>query len=167
MNRTIFFAIRQTKCVYEGNMKTSITSWGPCGWTFLHTVTFVYPQHPNQTDKTKIIDFLYSFADVIPCFRCRTDFKYMLHTTFGEDRRTAIQSQHLKDRETLTRVIIDIHNEVNKKLHKNQLSYDQVVAMYTTESRKYNIVIVTLVVLVILLINLVLLFRQTRRWKRV
>ena len=30
------------------------TFWGPSGWQFLHTLTFIYPEKPSYTDKVKM-----------------------------------------------------------------------------------------------------------------
>ena len=111
-------------------MKSSIDSWGPAGWTYLHTVTFTYPMQPTIEDRTTFVDFLFAFAAVIPCYRCRTDFKGMVQTHFGT-KQEAIESKHLENRNVLSKIIVEFHNIVNEKIGKKRMSYENVVKLYT------------------------------------
>lgn len=123
-------------------MKASIASWGPAGWTFLHTISFVYPYNPTLKDKQVMVDYLYAFTAVIPCQRCRTDFTFMLHTIFGDTKEEAMKSKHLENRETLSKILVDMHNRVNERLNKKILSYDAVVEMYTKTPKNTHILVV-------------------------
>ena len=104
----------------------SISKWGPGGWNFLHAVSFTYPEVPSHTDKQEMLQFLFSFTNVIPCLRCRRDFKQMLNKYLNE----GIHSEHLKSRDKLSRFVVQVHNKVNKKLFKKELSYEKVVQLY-------------------------------------
>ena len=49
------------------------TFWGPSGWEFLHTLTFIYPIKPTFNDKVKILILgpvpnITSNADPLKCF---------------------------------------------------------------------------------------------------
>jgi len=41
--------------------------WGPSAWTFLHTITFNYPEDPTEDDKRKYYNFFMNIKDVLPC----------------------------------------------------------------------------------------------------
>ena len=116
-------------------MKASITSWGPAGWTFLHTISFVYPHHPTLKERQNMVDFLYAFTTVIPCQRCRTDFTHMLHMNFGTTKDIAIKSKYLENSQVLSRILVDMHNRVNERLDKKIMTYDQVVQLYTKPTK--------------------------------
>ena len=137
-------------------MRAAITSWGPAGWTYLHTVTFVYPNYPKDSDKEDFVKFLYAFANVIPCLRCRTDFMYMVKKNFGETVAEGVKSEHVRSRDNLVKIIIDMHNEVNRKLKKKQVSYEHVIDLYTKNRNipyVYFVVIILIIVVFLLLLN--------------
>jgi hypothetical protein len=149
-------------------MKASISSWGPAGWTFLHTVTFVYPENPTQADKDRLAHFLFAFTDVIPCMRCQTDFRHMVQKNFGLTTDDARHSRYLDSRTALVKIAIDMHNQVNSKLNKRQMSYDEVTALYT-QSEKPNAYDATAALVgaaVLAMIILVLLVARKTRCKK-
>ncbi len=52
--------------------------WGPAAWFFFHSTTFGYPLDPTEEQKRIYNHFYHSFAQVLPCPTCRTDFtKYL------------------------------------------------------------------------------------------
>jgi hypothetical protein len=87
------------------------TVWGPSVWHFLHTMSFNYPTNPTHEQKEQYRNFVLSLQHVLPCKYCRinlvTNFKQM-PLTMG----------HMKNRETFSRYIYDLHELVNKMLHK-------------------------------------------------
>lgn len=89
------------------------TFWGPSGWTFLHTLTFIYPKTPSYTDKVTMEKFMNSISYILPCKYCRASFynytKSMPITNF------------LDTREKMIEWLYKIHNKVNKKLRSQGL----------------------------------------------
>ena len=85
--------------------------WGGPAWTFLHAVTFGYPINPTEIIKNQYKDFFISLGNVLPCKYCRES--YIKFITEGE---TAILSNDLANRETLTHWLYRVHNAVNRKL---------------------------------------------------
>ena len=84
------------------------TFWGPSGWQFLHTLTFIYPEQPSYTDKVKLQNFMKSVSYILPCKYCRISFtKYSTTLPIAD---------YLDNRETLINWLYKIHNKVNKKL---------------------------------------------------
>ena len=93
------------------------TFWGPSGWEFLHTLTFIYPIKPSYNDKVKMQEFMNSINTILPCKYCRLSFtKYT---------KSLPIHGYLESRDTLVEWLYKIHNKVNKKLRKQGFcSYD-------------------------------------------
>ena len=95
----------------SGNgMMTSV--WGPAAWMLLHTISFNYPVNPTKEDKQKYKNFLLSFGKVLPCGKCRENFKHTL-------ARMPITDDSLANRECFSRYIYRLHNDVNARLQKS------------------------------------------------
>jgi hypothetical protein len=96
--------------------------WGPHAWEFLHTITFNYPQHPTAEDKQQVQSFFQHVGPILPCPTCRTHFQNLLQQHPIEP--------HLVSRDRLSRWLVDIHNQVNQRLHKPSLNYEFVKDKY-------------------------------------
>ena len=99
------------------------TEWGPLFWYVIHTTALNYPTNPNDFHKTAYKNFFESFANVLPCKKCREH--YQTHIS-----RYPI-SQFLDSNELLNKWIIDLHNMVNQSLGKRQLTYQEVYQIYS------------------------------------
>lgn len=110
----------------HGN-RSCIASWGPAGWTFLHTVSFAYPDRPSPTQRAQMYTFLHSFADVIPCADCRMHFRKLL----ADLGPSADESEILESRDACSRFLVHAHNSVNARLGRVRYAYDDVRKMYT------------------------------------
>ena len=98
--------------------------WGPLAWTFLHTMSFNYPVHPTEEDKKHYKDYIYSLRYVLPCKYCRMNLANNL-------KKKPLQMCHMKNRETFSRYIYELHELVNKMLGKKSgLSYCDVRDRY-------------------------------------
>ena len=82
--------------------------WGPPAWTFLHTVTYNYPENPTNEDKSNYLNFFDSLKHVIPCDKCKGHYK--------ENLKKYDLNNSLNSRKDLARWFYDIHNLVNDKL---------------------------------------------------
>ncbi len=103
-------------------MQTSV--FGPIAWTFLHTISFNYPIHPSDKDKQDYKQYILSLGKVLPCKYCRDNFAKNLAMTNFNDKV-------FDNRETLSRFIYELHNNVNKMLGKPiNLTYEQVRDRY-------------------------------------
>jgi len=120
--------------------------WGPAGWTFLHSITFQYPEDPTDIDKRKYYTFFNSLKNVIPCPTCREHYE----TNFEK-----IQIR-LNNRQELIEWLIDIHNEVNSSSGKKEYSYDEVYQLYnnmygvTTGDSSYGYLVILLIIFIII-----------------
>ncbi len=117
------------ECVYtdtDFNSKDGMltTVWGPSMWHFLHTMSFNYPVEPTQIQKEKYMQFVLNLKYVLPCGKCRNNFKCNLS-------KNPLTMQHMKNRETFSRYVYELHEMVNRMLHKkSNLSYDVVKERY-------------------------------------
>lgn len=103
-------------------MVTSI--WGPPMWHYLHTMSFNYPVNPTQDDKKHYRDFIISLKHVLPCKYCRMNLKTNL-------KQLPLRMEDMKDRESFSRYVYELHELVNKMLNKKSgLSYCDVRERY-------------------------------------
>ena len=84
--------------------------WGPSGWRLLHTISFGY--RPAY-DKKAMKIFFETLPFVLPCKFCRSSLtEYMNKLPLGPA---------LHSKETLSKWLWKIHNEVNAKLRSQDL----------------------------------------------
>jgi len=103
-------------------MHPNPTAFGPHFWFVLHSVSFFYPENPTDTDMKIHKDYFESFVHVLPCEDCKMHYRVLL-TKYPIDG-------HLESRDELSRWVVFIHNQVNKRLGKPEMAYDQVVSNY-------------------------------------
>ncbi|NDA89348.1 MAG: hypothetical protein EBY20_00305 [Alphaproteobacteria bacterium] len=100
------------------------TVWGPSLWHFLHTMSFNYPVEPTVDQKNQYRNFVLSLKYVLPCKYCRMN----LVTNF---KQLPLTMANMKNRETFSRYVYDLHELVNKMLHKkSNLSFCDVRERY-------------------------------------
>ena len=103
-------------------MLTSV--WGPAMWHYIHTMSFNYPVKPTIEDKKHYKDFIYNLKNVLPCKYCRINLKNNLI-------KKPLKLCHLKNRETFSRYIYELHETINKMLNKkSNLTYCDVRERY-------------------------------------
>lgn len=103
-------------------MLTSV--WGPAQWHFLHTMSFNYPVNPTKEDKHNYRNYVLNLQNVLPCKYCRMNLK----TNF---KRLPLNMSHMKNRETFSKYIYNLHELVNKMLGKKSgLTYEDVRERY-------------------------------------
>lgn len=98
--------------------------WGPSAWKFLHAISFAYPSHPSQDEKKHHIDLILNLQFILPCEACRQHVIDNLRTM-------KFSINNMKNRETFSKFVYDLHNEVNVMLGKPIFkTYSQVKDMY-------------------------------------
>jgi len=103
-------------------MVTSI--WGPSYWHILHTMSFNYPVNPTCEDKKNHRNMIINLKNILPCKYCRINlvknFKIL-----------PLRACDLKNRESFSRYVYDLHELVNKMLNKKSgLMYEDVRQRY-------------------------------------
>ena len=108
-------------CSGDG-MLTSV--WGPSMWHNLHTMSFNYPNAPTSDDKRHYKNMILNLIHVLPCKFCRINLKNNL-------KAMPLKSCHLKNRDMFSRYVYDLHEHINKMLHKKSgLSYCDIRERY-------------------------------------
>lgn len=103
-------------------MLTSV--WGPSMWHSLHTISFNYPVKPTKEEKENYLNFFLSLDKVLPCKYCRENYKNNI-------KNVPLNIRTMKDRNTLSLWLYNLHEEINKMLgKKSNLSYEDVKIRY-------------------------------------
>ena len=95
--------------------------WGAPGWKFLHAVTFAYPRYPSERTKYRFFGFFKMLKYVLPCPKCRKEFAI-------ESRNLTMKT--MKDRDSLARWLVSVHNSVNRRLGKKRVPFSVVKYRY-------------------------------------
>jgi hypothetical protein len=113
-----------TKKDYNAGDGMITSVWGPPLWHYLHTMSFNYPVNPTLEDKKHYMHFVQSLKYVLPCKYCRINLK----TNF---KQLPLKICDMKNRETFSRYIYNLHELINKMLHKkSNLTYCDVRERY-------------------------------------
>jgi hypothetical protein len=126
-----FFEKKRTPPTYKKRKKIKTHIWGPSAWTFLHAVSFAYPEEPTLEHKTAAFNLFDSLKFLLPCGECCSHYC----TVFD---KTALQ-QALESRDKFSRWLVEFHNSVNLRLKKPVVSYKQVSKTYLTEEAQCEI----------------------------
>ena len=109
-------------CEEGGKMSPSI--WGPKAWDFLHTLSFAYPDNPSEKEKESMFNFFNSLPDVLPCKMCAEHCRKNL-----SDIPPQVESKN-----SLSRWLVDFHNEVNRQNEKPIFKYEDVKSLYQSST---------------------------------
>ena len=104
--------------------------WGPHYWFFLHTIAMTYPIHPNAVTKKKYYEFVQNIPLFIPVEIMAGEFSKLLD-------QYPVQP-YLDSRESFIRWMWFIHNKINKKLEKPQISLNDFYVKYYEEYKPIN-----------------------------
>jgi hypothetical protein len=106
-----------TKKDYNAGDGMLTSAWGPALWFYLHMMSFNYPVEPTSEDKIKYKEIIENLQFVLPCKYCRQNLANNL-------KKKPLEMCHMKNRETFSRYIYELHELVNKMLgKKSNLSY--------------------------------------------
>lgn len=113
-----------TEADYNSNDGMLTTIWGPSQWHFLHTMSFNYPVNPTHRDKINYRNYVLSLRNVLPCGKCRANLVLNL-------KKLPLKMSHMASRETFSKYIFELHELINKMLHKKSgLTYEEVRNTY-------------------------------------
>jgi hypothetical protein len=85
--------------------------WGEPGWVFLHSIALTYPNKPSSDDKKNIKNFFTVAGKVLPCHRCRDNYKKHL-TKFP------LNDKAVSSRLDLVTWLNNVNQEVDKEVAK-------------------------------------------------
>ena len=105
--------------------------WGPHYWFFIHTVAMTYPIRPNAVTKKKYYEFIQNLPLFIPVESISGEFSKLIDkypvTPYLDNRESLIPWTHL------------IHNKINQKLEKPQISLSEFYIKYYEEYKSQNV----------------------------
>lgn len=103
-------------------MLTSV--WGPSLWHYLHTLSFNYPWKPTPEQKESYKNQILLLQKTLPCKYCRINLK-------NNFKMCPLRNCHMKNRDTFSRYVYQLHETVNKMLGKKSgLTYCDVRERY-------------------------------------
>lgn len=88
-----------------------VNVWGPPLWHYLHIMSFNYPVKPSIKDKKHYRKFILNLKNVLPCGYCRKNLKKNF-------KMLPLNNSALKNRETFSKWVFDLHELVNTMLGK-------------------------------------------------
>ena len=100
-----------TKKQYNSGDGMLTSVWGPSMWHYMHTMSFNYPIKPTCEDKKKYREFILNLQYTLPCKYCRMNLK-------NNFKHHPLQSCHMKNRETFSKYVYQLHEVINKMLGK-------------------------------------------------
>lgn len=92
--------------------------FGPHVWFCLHNTAVHYPDHPTFEQKNQMKMFVKSFPVMLTCKTC-FDYTQNIMNNINID-------QVVENRYTLFTFFFKLHNQVNKKINKRILSWEEV-----------------------------------------
>jgi len=105
--------------------------WGPHYWFFIHTVAMTYPHHPNTVTKKKYYEFIQNLPLFLPIQEISSEFSRLIDkypiTPYLDNRDSFIRWTHF------------IHNKINQKLEKPQISLNEFYVKYYEEYKSDNV----------------------------
>lgn len=105
--------------------------WGPHYWFFLHTISMCYPVRPNAVTKKKYYEFIQNLPLFIPVEHISGEFSKLI------DKYPV--TPYLDNRDSFIRWMHFIHNKINQKLEKPQLSLNDFYVKYYEEYKPDNV----------------------------
>ena len=96
--------------------------WGSSFWFILHTITFHYPIVATSSVKKQYYDFIQKLPVLLPNDKIGNEFKTLL------DEYPV--SPYLDGQDSFVRWAHFIHNRVNDKQKKPQMSFDDFMGLY-------------------------------------
>jgi len=105
--------------------------WGPHYWFFLHTLAMTYPNHPNAVTKKKYYEFIQNLPLFLPVEEISGEFSKLI------DRYPI--APYLDNRDSFVRWMHFIHNKINEKLEKPQLTLNDFFVQYYDQYKSQDI----------------------------
>lgn len=104
--------------------------WGPHYWFFLHTVAMTYPHHPNAVTKKKYYEFIQNLPLFVPVEEVSKELEQLIDkypiTPYLDNRESFVKWTHF------------IHNKINEKLEKPQITLNDFYILYYNQYKSHN-----------------------------
>ena len=101
--------------------KLSKEYMGKCTWETMNGFAFGFPEFPTFEDVYWATQFYQSIGHLFPCKSCQTHYLEMFNQSFPFTNC---------NQQTLSQWVVQIHNQVNQRLGKPIVPYDEIQSMY-------------------------------------
>lgn len=108
----------------QGVGRLSREELGKAAWMFLHNMAANFPENPNETVHNDFYQFMSYFAKVYPCQSCGIHLENYLVSNPPETQ----------SRQTFMEWMCELHNNVNARLEKPQISCIEYVRNFMSPS---------------------------------
>lgn len=98
--------------------------WGPHLWYYLHTCAANYPKNPSREQRRGMKNWLQNLKWTIPCKMCSDHYGSYI---FKNQNRL---DEICQNRENLFAFFVDIHNKVNRRNNKPEMSLEDAKKLY-------------------------------------
>ena len=133
----------------------TLGEWGPGAWNTLHVFAHSAPKELTREEMQKFAWFLNTFAEYLPCPRCRKHFQEFLDRRMTEDT--------LRTRSSIVKLLNDAHNEVNARTGKRVYTLDEHYQVYSFQKRRQSPTLLRDIVIIAVIA--IVVARITRRAK--
>ncbi len=116
--------VEQKTCSGGGGWSNDPKVWGRHLWYYLHTCAMNYPENPTPTDKKEMEEWLKTLPVTLPCRNCSKHYR-----SYIEENASRLP-EICSTRENLFNFLVDIHNKVNARTDKEEMSYDDARKLY-------------------------------------
>ena len=96
--------------------------FGPPFWFVLHNAAVTYPRNPTLFVKNGMKSLLLNLPLLVPCINCREHFSSFLNNTNLDNV--------VKSKDTIFTFFVNVHNYVNKRTGKREMSVDEAKVLY-------------------------------------
>lgn len=124
--------------------------WGSHGWKFLHAVTLVYPNKPSNREKKEYKEFFTTIGNVLPCYGCREHYQKNL-------KKFPLTDDILSSQKTLVKWLIDLHNDVNKRLGKKVFTGEVESIFNETQTNSVTSLLVGIIAFLLIIIGVLII----------
>ncbi len=97
--------------------------WGPRYWYEFHTTAFTYPARPRPDHQVAVKNYYESLQYLLPCDACKAEYGKLL-------QRYPLDPA-LVSGKTLSEWAVQVHNAVNQRLGKPQMSLEEATSIWT------------------------------------
>jgi hypothetical protein len=123
-------------------MRIPPSTWGPHFWMTLHIACL------GCQDAKVLADFVEGYKEIIPCLSCREHFEQVL------------VDNPVPETDDLFKWSVDVHNIVNKRLGKPEVSYEAALANIVTGTPPIQFDFKIVFIIVLLMIISFLIFNR-------
>lgn len=121
--------------------------WGPLTWNFLESCVIGYPDNPTDENKVNFKNFFYSLIDVLPCEKCRLNYKNHLSNY-------PLTNKILNNKDDLFKWLLNVHNLSSK----NNYHFTDSIKFYNNFYSENNLIYKTRYLVLFIIFFLIVLY---------